>query len=51
MELDKSAAFVIENMRAATELGSGNNLKQLEHIRLAFGYEAGDIPLFIVLHE
>eukprot|EP00892_Ulva_mutabilis_P000282 jgi/Ulvmu1/10254/UM060_0055.1 len=42
---DKSADAITEAIRAAAALAPGSNLKELEHIRLAFGYEAGDIPL------
>lgn len=41
--LERTATAVADNIRAALALQPGSNLEQLEHIRLALGYEAGDI--------
>lgn len=42
IDLERSATAVAANIRAALDKHPGSNLTELEHIRLALGYEAGD---------
>lgn len=50
-ELDTSAEFIADGVRSAAQVQPGKNLDQLEHLRLAFGYEAGEIPLTWWSHD